>query len=171
MGSEQSVQAQNSASGNAGPRSGGAGPKLQRGHTIATPGGGGPADHHATDTPSPSFASGSSRPVSPPISVCSDSDLPYISYTDRPIGDSPKIRNKLPATVRGARVAQNPPKRQASQPSSSATTRKTTAHNVIVVNPALKDGGLQLNEEIIKLKVHTFVVLKYFIFNSFTISH
>lgn len=28
----------------------------------------------------------SSRPVSPPISVCSDSDLPYISYTDKPIG-------------------------------------------------------------------------------------
>lgn len=31
------------------------------------------------------------------MSVCSDSDLPYISYTDKPIGDSPKLRNKQQA--------------------------------------------------------------------------
>lgn len=40
--------------------------------------------------------SSDSRPVSPPMSVYSDSDLPYISYTDKPIGDSPSkgVRNK-----------------------------------------------------------------------------
>ncbi|TMW41554.1 hypothetical protein DOY81_013364 [Sarcophaga bullata] len=41
--------------------------------------------------PSPT-TSEMSRPSSPPLSVCSD--LPYVSYTtDRPIGDSPKIRD------------------------------------------------------------------------------
>ena len=33
------------------------------------------------------------RPTSPPMSVCSDSDLPYISYTDRPIGGKNPISN------------------------------------------------------------------------------
>lgn len=83
MGSEQS-QPQNANSVISGiPRqsNSGVGPKLQRGYTIANPGHN--ADHFQ-DASSTSHSS--SRPVSPPISVCSDSDLPYISYTDRPIG-------------------------------------------------------------------------------------
>lgn len=55
--------------------------RLQRGNTIATPqrsiqGN----DEQGVNSPS------DSRPVSPPMSICSDSDLPYISYTDKPIG-------------------------------------------------------------------------------------
>lgn len=73
MGSEQSAHGQNT-SGNSGYQSGG-GSKLQRGHTIAAPGSS--SDHHGNDT-SPSFTSSS-----PPISVCSDYDLPYISYTGK----------------------------------------------------------------------------------------
>ncbi|XP_021693098.1 BLOC-1-related complex subunit 5 [Aedes aegypti] len=74
------------------------GAKLLRGNTIAVTeisalnldDGGGPS---STGTPSSAYIC-DSRPVSPPMSVCSDSDLPYISYTDKPIGDSPKLRNK-----------------------------------------------------------------------------
>lgn len=55
--------------------------RLQRGNTIAVSGqsdggGGGASSSQQSD----------SRPASPPMSVCSDSDLPYISYTDKPIG-------------------------------------------------------------------------------------
>lgn len=55
--------------------------RLQRGNTIATPSRiGQSTDSQSVNSPS------ESRPVSPPMSVCSDSDLPYISYTDKPIG-------------------------------------------------------------------------------------
>lgn len=54
--------------------------RLQRGNTISVTG----QTHY--DDGSPSSFHAESRPVSPPISVCSDSDLPYISYTDKPIG-------------------------------------------------------------------------------------
>lgn len=79
-------------------RSSAAGAKLHRGNTIAAteisslslddgPGMGmtaaGPS--FSTGTPSSAYIC-DSRPVSPPMSVCSDSDLPYISYTDKPIG-------------------------------------------------------------------------------------
>lgn len=70
MGSEQSSQAhaQNRSS------------RLQRGHTIAITGRrlSSPNDETASN-----YAPSESRPVSPPISVCSDSDLPYVSYTDK----------------------------------------------------------------------------------------
>lgn len=42
------------------------------------------------------------RCISPGASICSDSDLPYISYTvNRPIGDSPKMTNKQSQLYRG----------------------------------------------------------------------
>lgn len=72
MGSEQSHQ------GNAQNRSNNG--RLQRGHTIAITGRrlSSPNDETASN-----YAASESRPVSPPISVCSDSDLPYVSYTDK----------------------------------------------------------------------------------------
>lgn len=85
MGSEQSQQPN---SGTGGPASTGSvgntrqvGSRLQRGNTISVSG---QTTHF--DDGSPSSFHPDSRPVSPPISVCSDSDLPYISYTDKPIG-------------------------------------------------------------------------------------
>lgn len=51
--------------------------KLQRGNTIAVTGQSGDVQHSIQND---------RRPTSPPLSVCSDSDLPYISYTDKPIG-------------------------------------------------------------------------------------
>lgn len=57
--------------------------RLQRGYTIAAPTSDSLNNTQLVDTsPSPL----DSRPVSPPMSICSDSDLPYISYTDKPIG-------------------------------------------------------------------------------------
>lgn len=56
--------------------------QLQRGYTIAT------SDNlnnsQLVDSSPPPLDP--SRPTSPPMSVCSDSDLPYVSYTDKPIG-------------------------------------------------------------------------------------
>lgn len=54
--------------------------RLQRGHTIAVSG---RRLSSPRDETAPGPVPTSSRPVSPPISVCSDSDLPYISYTDK----------------------------------------------------------------------------------------
>lgn len=87
MGSEQSQQAAGASSQgnsvnttprfNQRPVSTGA---LQRGYTIASDS---LNNSQLVDTSPPPL---DSRPVSPPMSVCSDSDLPYISYTDKPIG-------------------------------------------------------------------------------------
>lgn len=58
--------------------------RLQRGYTIAAPTTSDSLNNsQLVDTSPPPQ---DSRPVSPPMSVCSDSDLPYISYTDKPIG-------------------------------------------------------------------------------------
>lgn len=72
MGSEQSQPANAQRNSNNSSR-------LQRGHTIAVSGRrlSSPNDEPTSQVPS------ESRPVSPPISVCSDSDLPYVSYTDK----------------------------------------------------------------------------------------
>lgn len=95
MGSEQSQHS--NASGNASgmhgrastkntpnSRSAGSGGRLQRGNTIAVTGRRMSSPHE--EMPATPTSGAGSRPVSPPMSVCSDSDLPYISYTDRPIG-------------------------------------------------------------------------------------
>lgn len=165
MGSEQS-QPQNVNSVVSGiPRqpNTGSGPKLQRGYTIATPGHNG---DHFQNAASPPHSS--SRPVSPPISVCSDSDLPYISYTDRPIGgklnyyyllninyhffilltDSPKLRNKGQASTSQRARSNSVPKK----PSSFKKPKSSTAHNVVVVHSAAKDPGVEFNAEIQRLK-------------------
>lgn len=57
--------------------------RFQRGYTIAAPTSDSLNNSQLVDTSPPPL---DSRPVSPPMSVCSDSDLPYISYTNNPIG-------------------------------------------------------------------------------------
>lgn len=55
------------------------------------------AERSDNSTEEPEGDSPGNRPgnTSPGPSICSDSDLPYISYTvSRPIGDSPKLSNK-----------------------------------------------------------------------------
>lgn len=75
MGSEQSQQAR--AAAEAQNRSNNPS-RLQRGHTIAITG---RRLSSPNDEAAPPLSE--SRPVSPPISICSDSDLPYVSYTDK----------------------------------------------------------------------------------------
>jgi BLOC-1 related complex subunit 5 len=92
MGSEQSQPAAaGSSQGNAigaqrvnqRPVSVDAGRVLQRGYTIAAPTSDSLNNSQLVDSSPPPL---DSRPGSPPMSVCSDSELPYISYTDKPIG-------------------------------------------------------------------------------------
>lgn len=62
---------------------------FRRQHTIANPG------SCSAEQPPTAEDSDNGRSTSPGPSVCSDTDLPYISYTvNRPIGDSPKLANK-----------------------------------------------------------------------------
>lgn len=87
MGSEQSSQ-----SGNQGNNSGRARTnQLRRGKSVPN------RERMPEDTPP--------RCTSPGASICSDSDLPYISYTvNRPIGDSPKMTNKQSQLYRGKSI-------------------------------------------------------------------
>lgn len=68
----------------------GATSRLQRGNTIAV------TERRVSSAQDDSRSTSTfpdSRPVSPPTSVCSDSDMPYVSYTDKPIGG--KCRSSL----------------------------------------------------------------------------
>lgn len=87
MGSEQSHPTNGTTSrsihGRPNTATGGSATRLQRGNTIAV------TERRASsahDDPRSTATYPDSRPVSPPTSVCSDSDLPYVSYTDKPIG-------------------------------------------------------------------------------------
>ncbi|CAD1469750.1 unnamed protein product [Heterotrigona itama] len=95
------------------------------------------------------------RCTSPGASICSDSDLPYISYTvNRPIGDSPKMTNKQSQLYRGKSLgAQDISRRKNSLGSSSY--RKTTSdkiHNIVVVKPALQDPTADKDPDLVKLQ-------------------
>uniref|UniRef100_A0A1B0FGK1 BLOC-1-related complex subunit 5 n=1 Tax=Glossina morsitans morsitans TaxID=37546 RepID=A0A1B0FGK1_GLOMM len=92
------------------------------------------------------------RPSSPPLSVCSD--LPYVSYTtDRPIGDSPKIRGK-PSSASSTSNSR----------SSSLVMRRNTgtkpkrpqstvaAHSIVIVKPGTKDFNEEVEPEIQQLR-------------------
>lgn len=88
--------------------------------------------------------SSDSRPVSPPMSVYSDSDLPYISYTDKPIGDSPskgarnknQLANRLlrSSTLATDRASTSAPGRYTS-PKQQQIGRQASsnAHNIVIV--------------------------------------
>uniref|UniRef100_A0A182K6E4 Uncharacterized protein n=1 Tax=Anopheles christyi TaxID=43041 RepID=A0A182K6E4_9DIPT len=176
-----------STSGRAGSAGGGAGSggKLQRGNTIAvtgtTPGSGSGLldDGYSTSSVTPSSAYiCDSRPVSPPMSVCSDSDLPYISYTDKPIGDSPKLRNKQLAkqtktrpnsAIIMSRTSQQQQQQQQQHhhyqqhltqqlEGRGGKGRPTTAptggaHSIVVVkSAAVRDVGIEKDDDIIRLQ-------------------
>lgn len=136
-------------------------PKLQRGHTIATTGRGRlqQQQHQQQSQQDDTTPTSDSRPVSPPMSVCSDSDLPYISYTDRPIGDSPKLRNKgANSVVRNVRPASVGSKKQL-----SIRSRAPPAHNIVVVKTAVKAPSLEDDVDIIRIQVWSLLILIFFI--------
>ncbi|XP_049536581.1 BLOC-1-related complex subunit 5 isoform X1 [Anopheles darlingi] len=146
--------------------------KLQRGNTIAVSGSGLSSGSDPSNdrnslplagVPSSPYIC-DSRPVSPPMSVCSDSELPYISYTDKPIGDSPKLRNKQQAKVNSrpnSTLAMN--RSAASQPEHIAdllarggrlrTRPLSGSHNIVVVKSAIiKEVGIEKDDDILRLK-------------------
>lgn len=87
MGSEQSSQSGNQNSNSGRTRTN----QLRRGKSVPN------RERMPEDTPP--------RCISPGASICSDSDLPYISYTvNRPIGDSPKMTNKQSQLYRGKSI-------------------------------------------------------------------
>lgn len=120
--------------------------RLQRGNTIAVTGRriSSPRDEFA-----PSDLRTDSRPVSPPISVCSDSDLPYVSYTDRPIGDSPKLRNKAAG---GSRSGRNGNLAQAKKAVLTKPRPKSLAHDIVVVHEAFRKSGPERDPDMRKLE-------------------
>ncbi|XP_005190443.1 uncharacterized protein LOC101892463 [Musca domestica] len=104
-----------------------------------------------TNDPIPSpTTSEMSRPSSPPLSVCSD--LPYVSYTtDRPIGDSPKIRGKSgssPATNRNSLVLRRP--NTGAKPKRPQSTVGT--HSIVIVKPGVKDPHEEIETELQQLQ-------------------
>ncbi|CAG9766113.1 unnamed protein product [Ceutorhynchus assimilis] len=93
-------------------------PNIRRQHTIANPGSSG-----AEQPPSLENAD-NGRCISPGPSVCSDIDLPYISYTvNRPIGDSPKLANKQ--LIKSKSTTTRRPQ--------SSKQKSKNAHNIVVV--------------------------------------
>ncbi|XP_043280541.1 BLOC-1-related complex subunit 5 [Venturia canescens] len=140
MGSEQSSQAAG-GQGAEGNRSRTA--QLRRGKSVPN------RERLPEDTPP--------RCISPGPSICSDSDLPYISYTvNRPIGDSPKMTNKQSQLYRGKSFGhQEMPRRKSSAGAlgqrKTANTSKT-AHNIVVVKPAISDASADKDPDLVKLQ-------------------
>ncbi|CAH1119684.1 unnamed protein product [Phaedon cochleariae] len=113
---------------------------FRRQHTIANPGAGGGSSEFGENCDN-----GRPGSISPGPSVCSDVDLPYISYTvNRPIGDSPKLTNKQILKNKSST-----PKPQSKQ----SKIKSNTAHNIVVVRGANPNTpGTERDPEIIRLQ-------------------
>lgn len=122
MGSEQSTQAN---------------PQLRRGKSVPNP--------ESTSDESPT------RCISPGPSVCSDSDLPYISYTvNRPIGESPRTITKPSQLYKGKSLEQSS-SRKFSQ-STISPKKSSKAHDIVVVKAAAAHYSPDKDPDLLKLK-------------------
>ncbi|XP_023933720.1 BLOC-1-related complex subunit 5 isoform X1 [Bicyclus anynana] len=109
-------------------------PPVRRGHTIAT-------SNFSEARRNEATTSGNN---SPGASMCSDSELPYISYTvDRPIGDSPKASGK------NQRSADNKKSLLQRRQLSLQARKNKRARDIVVVKPAT---DTQLDEDIRRLQ-------------------
>ncbi|XP_054280736.1 BLOC-1-related complex subunit 5 [Macrosteles quadrilineatus] len=144
MGSEQSSQANSSQASRIG--------QLRRGKSV-------PESKRTQEQENME----SSRPgsISPGPSVCSDSDLPYISYTvNRPIGDSPKLPVKQQGQLsRGKSLGatggllSSPGRRVGLRKATTPRTAVTVpAHNIVVVKPALAQETTDKDVDILRLQ-------------------
>ncbi|XP_023302475.2 BLOC-1-related complex subunit 5 [Lucilia cuprina] len=108
---------------------------------------------HSNDPmPSPT-TSEMSRPSSPPLSVCSD--LPYVSYTtDRPIGDSPKIRGKSANSLTGSSTQRNSLVLRRPQTAVKPKRPQSTvgSHSIVIVKPGIKDANEEIESELQQLQ-------------------
>lgn len=102
--------------------------------------------------PSPT-TSEMSRPSSPPLSVCSD--LPYVSYTtDRPIGDSPKIRGKSASSLSGSAAQRNSLVLRRPQTAVKPKRPQSTvgSHSIVIVKPGIRDANEEIETELQQLQ-------------------
>nr|CAD7433162.1 unnamed protein product [Timema monikensis] len=98
--------------------------------------------------------------ISPGPSICSDLDLPYISYTvNRPIGDSPKLPHKYSQLHRGKSLEVNSFGDVGSRKSSGLASKrqlsvapKSSAHNIIVVKAAANLEVTDKDPDLVKLQ-------------------
>ncbi|XP_018566892.1 BLOC-1-related complex subunit 5 isoform X2 [Anoplophora glabripennis] len=109
---------------------------IRRQHTIANPGG----------TENINSENGRPGSISPGPSVCSDIDLPYISYTvNRPIGDSPKLTNK--------QLVKNKSNSRRTQQSKQTKNKNNSAHNIVVVRGATSNTpGTEKDPDVVRLQ-------------------
>ncbi|EDX02471.1 BLOC-1-related complex subunit 5 [Drosophila yakuba] len=96
-----------------------------------------------------------SRPPSPPLSVCSD--LPYVSYTDRPIGDSPKIRSKPAHMLQQSSASRAAARKSHPSGLTSAVKPKrpqstASSHNIVIVRPGASDAGEDVDLDLARLR-------------------
>lgn len=96
-----------------------------------------------------------SRPPSPPLSVCSD--LPYVSYTDRPIGDSPKIRSKPAHMLQQSSASRAAARKSHPSGLTSAVKPKrpqstASSHNIVIVRPGAIDAGEDVDMDLARLR-------------------
>lgn len=102
--------------------------------------------------PSPT-TSEMSRPSSPPLSVCSD--LPYVSYTtDRPIGDSPKVRGKPSNSLSSSSTQRNSLVLRRPQTGVKPKRPQSTVgnHSIVIVKPGIKDANEEIETELHQLQ-------------------
>ncbi|XP_025406225.1 BLOC-1-related complex subunit 5 [Sipha flava] len=129
MGSEQSSQSNASESGSKNS-------KLKRGKSV-------PESSWPCNSQDSQHSRAASANTSPGHSVCSDVDLPYISYTvNRPIGDSPK----KPSIISRGRSVQ-----VESQRSAKKTSKTTPKHNIVVVRAPVQENP-NMDEDLFRLK-------------------
>ncbi|KAF7274876.1 BLOC-1 related complex subunit 5 [Rhynchophorus ferrugineus] len=107
---------------------------FRRQHTIATAG---------VSMGDSSALEDNGRPTSPGPSICSDTDLPYISYTvNRPIGDSPKLANKQ--LIKSKSMTR---RTQSAKQSKSKST-----HNIVVVRGAETNKETDKDPDVLRLQ-------------------
>jgi len=149
MGSEQSSQSNTSQSGSKNP-------KLKRGKSVPE------SSWPRNSSQDGQHSRAASANTSPGHSVCSENDLPYVSYTiNRPIGgifeynfivtkciliqclDSPK-KSSLMTRGRSMQVE--------SKRSAKKTPKSTPKHNIVVVRSAVQENP-DMDQDLFRLKV------------------
>ncbi|CAH1983469.1 unnamed protein product [Acanthoscelides obtectus] len=108
---------------------------IRRQHTIANP--------SSSVSDEPEADGGRPGSISPGPSLCSDIDLPYISYTvNRPIGDSPKLANKQLVKPKTTRKVQQIKQLKSKSP-----------HNIVVVRGgSIPTPGTEKDPDIVRLQ-------------------
>lgn len=149
--------------------------RLMRGNTVAV-------SERRLSSPNAEQPGTSSRPVSPPISVCSDSDLPYVSYTDKPIGGDFKSTFAWPWDVWPIRdlcinvllilahISDSPKHRNKATLANTGRSNRSTyqrtmlpkaksvAHDIVVVREANKKGPVAIDPDLQRLQVGNYLL-------------